>query len=322
MGVNGLGKILLLRRFGVMFHLLLYSGKGNPVTVIKEIHDANSKIKIHLSFGGWCDSKSVQNIQQNPGGFLTAVNDWLVSQDLTTKNIVGIDIDAEGQGVPAIGGGIIDSLADAQKSSDFKFLFTQTIPADFLGTSDNADYINLMSYNTGSSTDSNYIKGQAAALISKLGSKKSKIRIGLPMYGVCTPKVGKNLCGDIDKTPRWTYNTLSNFCINNGGSVSYDVDPDTCVISKIPESRSIINPNKDINSANDALCNYDTLSSDDDFPITCSYDGKNVISQIVQYAKDNKVGGIMFWQLGQDTIDSKTSLSQMAHDVIKPSSSS
>lgn len=322
--------------------LVAQDAYANEINIsnLKTLKARNPNLKILISIGGWSMSFNLSTVFADPTqrkNFVTSAVKFIV-----TNNFDGLDIDWEFVGVQGIGFNHVSDndpaslaitlkeLRDefAKQAPGRSFLLSAAVGANpqvilnhqpsipFL------DFINLMGYDFSGAwgngghlsalyhnpkdvdTDPQWCVSAAIQNAINVGFSADKIVLGLPMYAR-----GWNRIVPYDSSlPIFGQST-------SGPGVTYSGAYGEPGLTDWKDMINVINKNG-LNEYYDPVAMapfvHNQITGE-----TWTYDNPNSITLKTQYALDNNLGGVFFWELAEDTRNGVQNLLSAAVDTIK-----
>lgn len=302
-----------------------YAGKIN-IEKLKQLKVKYPHLKVLISIGGWSLSWTLSKITANATLRSNLVKS--AAKFIVNEGFDGLDIDWEYPGKQGIGFNYVDEIndtanliklltelrAEMDSLSPAKHLLltaavgtSPDVIKNYIGTDAYLDYVLLMTYDYAGAwgdgghltalydhpgkTENSQFNAHAAVInVTKIGYSPSKIVLGSPMYGRGWAKISP-------------YDTLEPIFGKNvsGPAISYSGSAGEPGLASWRHLINVVNRNGLIKYQDQiAKAIYLHNSSTGE---TWSYEDDSTVKYKAQYVVDNKLAGMMFWELSDDTRD-------------------
>lgn len=311
------------------------AGQEN-INKLRALKQQNPHLKVLISTGGWTLSWTLSKVAANPTLRRTFVSSF--ASFVVTNGFDGCDIDWEYPGKQGIGFNYIDEndpanfatllkelKAELNRISPNKYILIVSamgtnpiVIENYRQVEPYLDHILMMTYDYyGSFGDGGHLAGlhhggdmdpafNVTAAVQKSLSlfPANKLNLGLPLYGRGWAKI-------IPTDPK---NPIYGKSVGGPG-VSYSGDAGEPGLTSWRHLKPVINKNglkEYFDSEANAYYVHNDITGE-----TWSYDNEKSIALKTQYAIDQSMGGIMFWELSDDLRnDNRNSLIANAVNVI------
>ena len=312
---------------------------GINIPKLKQLKTQYPNLKVLISIGGWSFSWIFSKIFANSTTRTNLVRSSV--KYVIDNGFDGLDIDWEYPGKKGMGYNYVDEINDTpnfitflkelraeldSKSPNKHLEITAAMGTNpdviknYLGTEPYFDYINIMAYdyagdwgdgghlaalydNPGKTENSQFNVNSAVINTQNIGFKPSKIILGCPMYGRGWSKI----------VPTDPANPIFGKNVS-GPAISYSGSAGEPGMTSFRHLRNVVNQKGLVRY-------YDNIAKavyihNSNTGETWTYEDDQTIKNKAHYVLDNKLGGIMVWELSDDTRDGSQNILNAAVNVL------